>query len=298
VSTDLTRVIRKNSRSIALGIPVGILGVMLIVLLVLLKITETERMYPILLDLENFELRTYGLLVALAVLAAYWLSKREARRKDFDTPLVEDFVLYALVGGLIGARLYYVVFSNPSYFLQNPLEIIAFWHGGIGVIGFLMGGFLTGFWYCRRQGISALKFADALTPGIALGQTLGQFACLANGDSWGKPTDVSWAITYTDPRALAPLNVPLHPIEVYEMAAYAGVFLLVWMTRRRFGVEGLVFSLYLGAYGIARFSMEFFRGDPAMFAWDIPAAQVSSVILILASIAGFLFLKPLAHQHK
>jgi len=74
-------------------------------------------MYPIIFGLGHFELRTYGVLLALAVLAAYWLSKQEARRKAFDTRLVEDFALYALVGGLIGARLYYVVFSNPSYFL-------------------------------------------------------------------------------------------------------------------------------------------------------------------------------------
>jgi phosphatidylglycerol:prolipoprotein diacylglycerol transferase len=137
-----------------------------------------------------------------------------------------------------------------------------------------------------------------LAPGIALGQTLGQFACLANGDSWGKPTDLPWAITYTDPRALAPVNVPLHPIEIYEMAAYLGVFLMVWMSRKRFGANGLVFSVYLGAYGVARFSMEFFRGDPAMFAWGIPAAQVFSMILILSSITGLLLLKSSVPRHK
>lgn len=253
-------------------------------------------MYPILLELGHFELRSYGVLVALSVVAAYWLSTKEARRKGFDTRLVEDFTLYALVGGLIGARLYYVGFSNPSYFLQYPLEILAFWHGGIGIIGFLLGASVAGFWYCRRRGISVMKFGDTLAPGIALGQTLGQFACLANGDSWGKSTDLPWAITYTDPRALAPVNVPLHPIEVYEMAAYLGVFLLVWLSRKRFETKGLVFSVYLGAYGVARFSMEFFRGDPAIFAWDIPAAQVFSMILIFTSIAGLSLLKPLRHK--
>jgi phosphatidylglycerol:prolipoprotein diacylglycerol transferase len=255
-------------------------------------------MYPILFELGHFELRSYGVLVALSAVAAYWLSTKEARRKGIDGRLVEDFALYALVGGLIGARLYYVGFSNPSYFLRNPLEILAFWHGGIGIIGFLLGAFLAAFWYCRRKGISVMKFGDTLAPGIALGQTLGQFACLANGDSWGKPTDLPWAITYTDPRALAPVNVPLHPIEIYEMAAYLGVFLMVWMSRKRFGANGLVFSVYLGAYGVARFSMEFFRGDPAMFAWGIPAAQVFSMILILSSITGLLLLKSSVPRHK
>jgi len=255
-------------------------------------------MYPILLELGHLEVRSYGVLVALAALAAYWLGTREARRKGIDTRLVEDFALYALAGGLIGARLYYVVFSNPSYFMQNPLEVIAFWRGGIGIIGFLLGAFLAAFWYCRRKRISVLKFVDALAPGIALGQALGQLACLANGDSWGKPTDLPWAITYTDQRAMAPLNVPLHPIEIYEMAAYWCVFLLVWAWRKRFGADGFVFSVYLGAYGVARFAMEFFRGDPAMFAWGIPAAQIFSVVLILASITGFSLLKPSVPPQK
>ena len=247
-------------------------------------------MHPVLLQLGHFELRTYGVIVVLAFLAALWLGAKEAERKALDPRLVWDFSVYALVGGVIGARLYYVLFSEPSLFLRNPWEIFAVWRGGIGVIGSLLGGFLVALWYCRRRNISILRFGDVLAPGIALGQTLGQFACLANGDSWGRPTDVPWAITYTDPRALAPLDVPLHPIEIYEMAAYFAVFLLVWFTRRRFAADGSAFFVYLAAYGVARFSVEFFRGDPAMLA-GVPAAQVFGVLMILASIAGFLLVR-------
>lgn len=244
-------------------------------------------MHPVLLQLGHFELRTYGVIVVLAFLAALWLGAKEAERKALDPRLVWDFSLYALAGGVVGARLYYVLFSAPSRFLHNPWEVFAVWRGGIGVIGSLLGGFLVALWYCRRKNISILRFADVLAPGIALGQTLGQFACLANGDSWGKPSGVPWAITYTDPRALAPLNVPLHPIEIYEMAAYFAVFLLVWFTRKRFAVDGSVLFVYLAAYGAARFAVEFFRGDPAMLA-GVPAAQVFGASMILASIAGFL----------
>lgn len=247
-------------------------------------------MYPVLLQLGHFELRSYGLIVALSFIIGLWLSTKEAQRKGLDPRLIQEFALYALLGGIIGARLYFVLFSEPKYFLQNPSEIFAFWRGGIGVIGSLLGGFLAGVWYCRRKRISVLKFADTLTPGIALGQTIGQFACLFNGDSYGRPTDLPWAITYADPRSFAPLNIPLHPIEIYEMAAYFSVFLLVWSTRKKFRADGFGFLTYLGAYGAARFSMEFFRGQPAIFAWGLPAAQVFSMALILASIMGFLLL--------
>ena len=168
-------------------------------------------MYPILLDLGVFELRSYGVIVALSFLAALWLAKKEAARKGLDPALIADFSLYALIGGILGARLYFIAFSDPLAYLSKPWEILAVWHGGIGIIGALTGGFLAAVWYCRKKRIPLLRFADVLAPAAPLGQTLGQLACLANGDAYGRPTDLPWAITYTDPRSLAPLNVPLHP---------------------------------------------------------------------------------------
>lgn len=248
-------------------------------------------MYPILFQFGQFELRSFGVIVALSFIIGLWLSTKEAQRKGLDPRLIQEFALYALLGGIIGARLYFVLFSEPVFYLQNPWEILAFWRGGIGVIGSLLGGFLAGVWYCRRKRISVLKFADTLAPGIALGQTIGQFACLFNGDSYGRPTDLPWAIVYTDPRSLAPLNVPLHPLEIYEMVAYFLVFLVVWNTRKKYSADGFAFFTYLSAYGVARFFVEFFRGNPAIFAWGIPAAQAFSVALILASVAAFLLLR-------
>jgi len=247
-------------------------------------------MYPVLLQLGTFQLRSYGVILVLSFLLAVWLSAREAKRNGLDPALVHDFAFYALIGGIVGARIYFVVFSNPAYFLQKPWEIVAIWHGGIGIIGALLGGFLTALWYCRKKQLSFWRFADTLAPGVALGQAAGIVACLLNGDSYGRPADVAWAITYTDPRALAPLNVSLHPVEIYEMAAYLLVFLLVWQTRGKYNTPGFAFLTYLAGYGVARLAVEFFRGNPAIFAWGIPAAQVFGMALILAAIAGFYIL--------
>src|SRR3970040_1494846 len=186
-----------------------------------------ERMYPVLIQLGTFELRSYGIIVALSFFLGLWLRTKEAKRRGLDTALIQDFALYALVGGIIGAALYFVLYAKRSYFLQNPWEIVAIWHGGIGIIGALLGGLVTALWYCRRKKLSFWRFGDTLAPGAALGQAAGTLACLLNGDSYGRPTDLAWAITYNDSRDHAPLNIPRHPVEIYELAAYLFVFLLV-----------------------------------------------------------------------
>jgi len=247
-------------------------------------------MYPVLFKLGSFELRSYGVIVALSFLLGLWLSTREAKRKGLDPALIQDFAFYAFLGGIVGARLYFVVFSDPAHFLRKPWEILAIWHGGLGIIGALVGGFLVALWYCRKQRLPFWRFADTLAPGAILGQAAGVLACLLNGDSFGKPSAAAWAITYTDPRAMAPLNVPLHPVELYEIAAYFLVFLLVWSTRKKLRTDGFAFLVYLAGYGAARFAVEFFRGNPAVLAWDIPAAQVFASALILISVAGFYLL--------
>lgn len=255
-------------------------------------------MYPILLQVGSFELRSYGVIVALSFLAGLWLARKEAARKGLDPALVVDFNLYGLIGGILGARLYFIAFSDPLAYLSKPWEIFAVWHGGIGIIGALIGGFLAAVWFCRRKHIPLLRFADVLAPAVALGQTLGQFACLANGDAYGRPTDLPWAITYTDPRSLAPLNVPLHPLEIYEMGAYFVVFLVVWLTRKRFKTDGFSFLVYLAAFGVARFVMEFFRGHPALFAGGIPAAQIVGVAFVVLAVIGFYWLRGRPYENK
>ena len=248
-------------------------------------------MYPILFEFDGFQVRSYGVILGLSFLLALWMSTREAYTKGLDPKLIQDFSIYALLGGVVGARLYFVLFSEPAYFLEHPGEILAIWNGGMGIIGSLIGGFLAAVWFCRRNKIPFLKLGGTLAPGMALGQTVGQFACLLNGDSYGRPTDLPWAITFTDPRSMAPLNIPLHPIELYEMAAYFLVFLLVWQMRKRYRTDGFAFFIYLAGYGMARFIVDFFRGDPAMLAWGLQAAQVVGAAAILTSLVGFLLLK-------
>lgn len=244
-------------------------------------------MYPVLLDLGMVQLRSYGVFVALAVLSGIWFSTREARRRGVDPSLVTDGV-FALIGaGLVGARLYYVALSQPAYYLANPFEILAVWHGGLAVHGGLLGGLLAGLWYVRRRGVAFWRFADIVAPGLILAQSVGQLACLLNGDTYGKPTALPWAITFTDPRAMAPLGVPLHPLQVYELLAYLVVFLVVWQVSRQATPDGSVALTYAVGYGVARFAMEFFRADPPLVAGIIIPQAVSALLVAVALGAGW-----------
>lgn len=123
-----------------------------------------------------------------------------------------------------------------------------------------------------------------MVPGLILGQAVGQIACLLNGDTNGRPTTVPWAITFTDPRSMAPLGVPLHPIQVYELVAYGAVFLLVWGVARRAVRDGTVILTYAVAYGVVRFAMEFFRADPPVVA-GIIVPQIFAGVLVAAAAA-------------
>ncbi|MGH8057789.1 MAG: prolipoprotein diacylglyceryl transferase, partial [Candidatus Entotheonellia bacterium] len=224
----------------------------------------------------------YGVFIAIAILTAIWFSTREARRAGLDPSMVTDSAILIVVAGLVGGRLYYVAFSQPAYYLAHPGEILAVWHGGLSIHGSLLGGLLAGVWYVRRRGLSFWKFADIVAPGLILGQTVGQIACLLNGDTYGRPTTLPWAITFTDPRALAPLGVPLHPIQLYELVAYLAVFLVVWKAARRAHRDGAVILTYAVAYGIVRFGMEFFRGDPPVVAGIIVPQALSALLLVTA----------------
>lgn len=242
-------------------------------------------MYPILLDFGWWQLRSYGVFVALAIVVGIWWSAREGERRGFPRAIVYDFAQVATIAGLVGARLYYVVFSEPATYLVHPWEIFAVWHGGLSMHGGLIAGILAGVWFIRRRGLPFWRFADVAAPGLILGQTAGQIACLLNGDTYGKLTMLPWAITFTDPHAMAPLNVPLHPIQIYELLAYGAVFLVVQRIARSRAGDGATAMTYAVVYGVVRFAMEFFRGDPPIAA-GIVVPQAASALLVAGGLVG------------
>jgi phosphatidylglycerol:prolipoprotein diacylglycerol transferase len=245
-------------------------------------------MLPILITIGPFELRAYGVMIAAAFLVGTWVGLREARRKGFDPELVYDLLFVVMLTSIAGARLYFVVFSEPRWFFSHPLEILAIWKGGLSLHGGLLGGLLAGLWFTHRRRLPFWRFADTLTPSIMIGQAVGRMACVLNGCSYGKPTSLPWAVTFTNPAAQAPHNVPLHPTQFYELSADLALFGILWLLRRRMRFDGQLFLIYGISYGLARLGLETFRGDSLLIADLVPVPQAASVVILL--LAGSVYL--------
>lgn len=246
-------------------------------------------MFPVLIKIGSLELRSYGVMIAVAFLVSAWLGVREARRKGFDPELIYDLLFVVLLSSLAGARLYYVLVSEPAWYATHPLEIVAIWKGGLSLHGGLIGGLLAGVWFTRSRRLPFWRFADTLTPSIMLGQAVGRMSCVLNGCSYGKPTTLPWAIIFTNPQSQAPHNVPLHPTQMYELSTDLALFTLLWLLRSKMRFDGQLFLIYWLCYGVARFVLETFRGDSLMlFNNTIPVAQAASVIILFA--AGTIYL--------
>jgi phosphatidylglycerol:prolipoprotein diacylglycerol transferase len=148
------------------------------------------------------------------------------------------------------------------------MDAVKFWRGGLVFYGGLIFAFLTGLWYVRRHRLDFRQLADLIAPSIALGQAMGRLGCFAAGCCYGAPSTAPWACTFTSKDSLAPLGVPLHPTQIYESAATFGIFIALLIMRKSKRFAGQLFWYYLLFYSVARFIIEFYRGDPR--GWAIP----------------------------
>jgi len=239
-------------------------------------------MHPVLIDFGPVAIRFYGLMYVVAILVGSVLIRKEVERKNI--PLVPDDVMncivWTVVGGIIGARAYYVLF-NWGYYGANPSEIPAIWHGGLAIHGGLLGGITAAWFYLRRKSVPFWRMADAVAPALILGQAFGRFGNFMNGDAHGRPTDMPWGIVFP-PESIAGSefpNTPLHPTMLYEMLINLGIFSFLWFYLRKRGhKDGFIFASYLTLYSIGRFIVEHFRADSLMMD-SLKAAQAVSLTI-------------------
>lgn len=219
--------------------------------------------------------RFYGIILMLGALAAAMLARWMMRREDRDPDLVWDAFMWALVFGIIGARLYHVFTPSESlraqgidtlYYLTHPLEILSTWRGGLGMPGAILGGALGLFIFARRRKISFGMMLDYAAPGVALAQAIGRWGNFVNQELYGPPTDLPWGIFIRPENRLAgyELYERFHPLFFYESLWNLGLaLLLIWVWRRFKGrlLAGDLFLLYLVGYPLGRFLLEFIRVD-------------------------------------
>jgi phosphatidylglycerol---prolipoprotein diacylglyceryl transferase len=241
-------------------------------------------MHPVFFEVGPLSIHTYGVMVALAFLAALRLSRATARVEHLNQTVVLDLVALLVLSGIIGARIFYVL-VNIGYFLQNPWQVFAIWHGGLVFYGGFIVASIAGVFFVRKRGISVGRAADCLAPCIAIGQAIGRWGCFFAGCCYGKPTNLPWGVEYRDPLSLAPLGIRMHPTQLYESFAdlLIGLFLWLYMTRDRHD-DGQIFWLYVLLYGTVRFAMELLRGDDrgATLGGLYPSQVISLGAMLLA----------------
>lgn len=243
----------------------------------------------------------------LGALAAAFLAEREARRRGQNKEMVWDGLLWVLIGGIIGARLWHIFTPQPSMLVPDPttgelvnpyfiggvpqiLDILSIWNGGLGIPGAVIGGLLALYLFTRSQKLKFALWADIVAPALALGQAIGRWGNFVNQEVYGAPTDLPWAIRI-DPLYRLPeyANVEYyHPLFLYEsLWNLANMFLLLWLARRFVArlKSGDLFLIYIVNYGIGRFLLEFLRLDSAQLAGVNANQTFMAIVAICAALA-------------
>ena len=218
-------------------------------------------MYPVLFHVFGFPIEAFWTAVFFGFLAALWVARSELRRQGHDPGMAYDLILWAYVGGFIGARLFLIVTAWDE-FQRDPLQLLLsgsgwVWQGG------LVGGVIAVVLKARALGLPIADVSDFAGPCLAIGQAIGRIGCQLAGDGdYGTPTDLPWGMSY--PNGVVPTTDRVHPTPLYEAALYALIFVVLWRRRGRPLPPGNLFGQYLLYTGAVRFAVEFVRRNPAV----------------------------------
>jgi phosphatidylglycerol:prolipoprotein diacylglycerol transferase len=226
--------------------------------------------------------------MAGAMALGLWLAHRDALRRGEDPERLLKAAELALLGGLVGARLYYVLF-NLDYYLRSPAKILAVWEGGLAIHGGVLGGVLVGGIYAWIRRLPLRTYLDVVAPSLALGQAIGRWGNFFNEEAFGTPTDLPWKLYISPSQRPAIYSQPefFHPTFLYESLWDLGVYLLlVWVFRDRLArAPGALFLTYLGLYSVGRFFTEGLRTDPLMLG-SLRVAQLVSLLAVAGALWG------------
>lgn len=252
---------------------------------------------PTIIDIGPFALRWYGLLMAIAIITAAQIASAQVARQGQDPDDFWDMLIWVLIPGFIGARLWYVFIQSPrteggiGYYLRNPGEILQVWTGGIHIFGGFLFGAIALWLYCRIRHLPMLQFLDAVCLGLPLAQAIGRWGNFINQELYGPPTTLPWGLRIDAPHRIPPYNdltqypdsTRFHPLFLYESLWNVAGFALIFWISRRFKAQlkpGDILLLYLIWYPFGRFFIEFLRTD----SWFFPGTPFN-VVHVLGAIA-------------
>lgn len=247
---------------------------------------------PVIFSFGPLQVRWYGLMYVLGFLASYFLVRKQIKEQD-DQKLAgqfENLNFVLILSVILGGRLGYVLFYNLGYYLENPLQILATWQGGMSFHGACLTLIFAGWLFCRSKNISFWRTADMYVVTIPIGLGLGRIGNFINGELYGRPTELPWGMVFAEGGPL-----PRHPSQLYE-ALLEGVvlFILLWSWRHKTSSKsstwpyGTMLALFLGGYGLFRFIIEFFRQPDPQLGFVVGAFTMGQVLSGMMMLGGFL----------
>ncbi len=244
----------------------------------------TINIDPVFLQIGGFALRWYSLAFASGVGLAALIVIRQAKKEGLDTNKVANVAMWAVMGGLVGARLFHVL-DRLDYYAANPRHIIMINEGGLAIWGGLITGGLVALFVAYRERLPILKFADITAVGALVGQMVGRLGCIVTGDTLGRVTSLPWGFVYVNPGSAVPdslKGVPTQPYPVYEILWDMVLLGIILFLRRKKLPQGFLFSVYVGGYALGRFSLTFVRQE-AITLWGLQQAQVIALALFVVA---------------
>ena len=253
-------------------------------------------MYPILFEFGPFIISSFGVMMVIAFLLGNYLLRRDVTAQGYDPIIAEDITFRAAIGGILGAKVYYLIETIPTGQaadnVNGLIEIIAGiftlsggriaagiqnFGAGLVFLGGLIGGVAAISWYVYRKKLNWLEIADLAAPFLVLGHGIGRIGCFLVGDDYGIASNLPWAIAF--PKGLPPTDITVHPTQLYEMAAYFSIFFYLRYRKRNQQFKGEIMFEYLFLGGFARFMVEFIRTN-TKYLFDLSGAQYLSILMM------------------
>ena len=245
---------------------------------------------PILLQVGPLAVRWYGLMYAVGIAVGIWVVLPYAQQRGLSEDDVWATAWPAVIAGLVGARLYFVVQQPLGPYLAEPWRILATWEGGMAFYGAVVGVVLTILVVSRQRHFSFWTFADVGAIFAVVGQAFGRVGNIINGDIVGAPTNLPWGFIYANPHSfVADHTIAYQPAALYELLFNLAFFAVLWRLRHRLPRPGLLFAVYLGGYSVGQFALFFLRTEP-LVAYGLKQAQLTSVVTLVVAVAIALWL--------
>ena len=244
---------------------------------------------PVALNVFSFEIRWYSLAYIFGIIFGWYYCKKILIKDKILISIFDDYIAYLIIGIILGGRLGYIVIYNPVYYLNNPIEILMIWNGGMSFHGALVGILITSYLFAKKYNLDHFKLLDLVAMSAPIGIFLGRFANFINSELYGRPTDFIWSVKF-----IKVDNLNRHPSQIYE-AVFEGMVLFILLNfvfKKYLNRSGKITSLFLIVYSFFRFIIEFTREPDAQlgyFLLNLTMGQIISIVFFAIGLFLFYF---------